>query len=607
MPSSGERFAAGAREILGGRHDPQIYDDVARVLVAALAESPTGTLGLHAEEWAELLRILVLQEQVAVGPPILHTLIANYQSGGSPQVLANAGEVMGLQLGEMLAPGDPPKNLVLMVLLLRDHISTHVDQETISRHHRATVASFDLQDLSLPYSNAFTDNYDRNCADIGALLADRLRGGSETNRLPLPHVIVFEWLTGLGALTSPVELADRMTSHSAAGPTTAEENLAAARTLLVRHTTSPDELISHDLPEEVLSAELVDAARHITESRTSLPPAADDPAKAAIARLEDRRRQAVHAGIGLVSGRLGIPSRRRPRVAVCLSGQLRGYERVFETWRRTLLRVADCELFVHTWSKVGRSGAEGFRATLPFAGTAFTAAYRDVALRHGFDEVKLLYPALFEELSASGTITADQLRDHYDTPHVVVEDDEGPPYEGWTNQQKMHAKIEKAFEMVEAADWEPDLVVRLRPDKPIHLTAFSWRDLLAACERSATLFADSARGVHYAQLVIGDQFAIGSPSTMAVYSRTWSTYPLLARAGLLACPEELSGHSSLAQVCWTHGIDVRRAPLKFGDLQEAEPLGSSDIERCLRVDSEGRDHPSDQELLRAVRADLARG
>ncbi len=284
-------------------------------------------------------------------------------------------------------------------------------------------------------------------------------------------------------------------------------------------------------------------------------------------------------------------------MAVCVSGQLRGYRAAHQTWERSLLAAADCDLYVHTWSNVGRSSAEGFRSTLPFAGAGFSDAYRSVALAVGFDEVKDRYPTLFARLERSEHVDAAELSAFYGTDHVVVDDDRTEAFDDWSNQDKMHWKIQAAHELVTNSGQEYDLIVRVRPDKPIVFTAFAWRDLLEVCTRSATILADGPSGVHYAKLVIGDQFAIGSPEAMAIYSRTYSLYPELAAAGLYQCPEELSGHSSLAQVCWVHGIDVRRAPMKFGSLQEVSPLGEAEVLECIEADAAGRMDTSDGALF----------
>jgi hypothetical protein len=138
----------------------------------------------------------------------------------------------------------------------------------------------------------------------------------------------------------------------------------------------------------------------------------------------------------------------------------------------------------------------------------------------------------------------------------------------------------------------------------VRLAAFDWRDLAAACRAAPLLFTERAYGVHYGKLMIGDQFAVGSPAAAARYAETWTLYPEAAALGVAGCLPELTGHVSVAQACWLNGIDVRRAPIRFGSLHEPERLASGAILAALETDSAGRLDAIDRELIAATRADL---
>ena len=91
---------------------------------------------------------------------------------------------------------------------------------------------------------------------------------------------------------------------------------------------------------------------------------------------------------------------------------------------------------------------------------------------------------------------------------------------------------------------------------------------------------------------------------MRIYSSTRTIYPELARNGLLKCTQELRGHTSLAQVCWIHGISVERGPMRFGDLQDAAPLSRQAIEELLLEDARNRNDSTDRLLIEAIAADI---
>ncbi len=309
----------------------------------------------------------------------------------------------------------------------------------------------------------------------------------------------------------------------------------------------------------------------------------------------------------LLMRKLPMPFLRGPRklrIAVCVSGQLRGYAGPFRSWRNTLLRDVEYELFVDSWERIGRSGAEPYRSVLPFAGERFAQCYREAGLQRGLDGIRQRYPNLFQTLAETGRIAEAGLRDFYMTPHVHLDDEIMAPFAAYSNQEKMHSKIQSCFEMAMATGREFDLVVRLRPDKPIRDLCFSWQELLDACRSRPVLFADRPFGPHYAGLMIGDQFAIGSPAVMEAYSRTWTVHRPIAACDLLKFPRTFDGHVSLAQVCWLHGIDVGRAPIRFGSLQDAERLGSIEIIECLKRDAEGRMDRLDADMIEAASRDL---
>ncbi len=588
--ADGEPWGELVTRFLAGSTDPDLVEGVARGYVAAMVD---GTLdrAISHDRLLQLSRALVVQSSVVCDPPALHTIIANHQSGGHPEIIELAATRLEQVLIDLL-DGSPSKNVVLMSILLRRGLGERISQNIITELHLAAVSEFTAADLSLPYSCAFTEAFDLNRDDIRTVLADDCRRDRFVASLPYVHRLVFEWLTGMRfGLSVPLE------------PVVDPASDAARRTLSARRSTEAGTPVDTDEPTVEAIAELLTQVGRRSESL----PTPGSAIGGAAARLADRRWMAIHGATSIARRTVHIRRPRRPKVAVCISGQLRGYRVAAATWRRSLFADADCDLFVHTWSNIGRSSAEGFRATLPFSGQEFSSAYRQAALLVGFDEVKERYPALFNALERSEQVDRGQLADFYGSEHVVVDDDRSERFAGWTNQDKMHWKIQSAFDLIPSGAADYDLVVRVRPDKPIEFTAFSWRDLLDVCRRTPTILADSAAGVHYAKLVIGDQFAIGSPAAMSVYSSTYSVYPELAAAGLYECPPELSGHSSLAQVCWLHGIDVTRAPVKFGQLEEVAPLRPAEVLACLEIDAARRNDDVDRRLLSAARSDAERG
>ena len=211
------------------------------------------------------------------------------------------------------------------------------------------------------------------------------------------------------------------------------------------------------------------------------------------------------------------------------------------------------------------------------------------------------HPSLFAALAHGARADADAIRRLYDTPHVVLEDDRAPAFASISNQAKMHRKIHLADVM--ARGEEPfDLHVRLRPDLPVRLRGFDWSDLASDARARPVLRAERGYGLHWGNLMIGDQFAIGVPDVMRTYADTWLTFPRAAQAALMGCPADFTGHVSLAFRCWIGGLEVERVPMRFGPLVEAEPLSSRDVVAALEAD--GAHDEAARRLLDAARADL---
>lgn len=585
--------------------DPASYEAAAQAFIAAI-DSERGLDGLEPGIKHRLLSAMVSQPLCSSSPPILHHQLAAQHTSGIAGVLERAAIALVRVVQSMLAAGEVNKNLVLLVLLLRHtRLGKQIGQNEISRLHLEWVARFTLGDLAIPYNAMFDPrSFKRNVADISRYLNDIREGVKSASDLQLYHWVVFEWL-----LFHTMNAGDEGRLLDAAierlgSATAAAEEAAAARSLLVRHWQSGDDALQRRLETTSGDAPLCEIVKQAAALREVLRSNASGTGSGF--NLIENRAWWV---LNLARHKLPLPSlrgQRKLRVAICVSGQLRGYTNALRSWRSNLLRGVDYDLFVDSWERIGRSGAEPFRSVLPFAGERFVQCYREAGLQRGFDEIKRRYPTLFQVLAETGRATEASLKKLYATPHVRLDDESMMPFSAYSNQDKMHSKINSCFEMAMTAGREYDLMVRLRPDKPIRHLCFSWRELLDVCRSKPVLFADRAFGAHYAGPMIGDQFAIGTPAVMEVYSRTWTTHPQIASCGLLKFPKAFDGHVSLAQVCWLHGVDVRRAPILFGPLQDAEHLDSSAILQCLSADAAGRMDRLDVEMIEATTEDIKR-
>ena len=580
-----------------------LYVAAARAFTAAIVDKG------FPDEWTEerrtaLARRLIVQTGRDGAPPALAAAIAAVHAAGTPDSLAGAAAALRPAISALWDEGCRSSALLVIVLLLREPLESWRDQTEISRWHIETLPHLDRHELTLPYNSIFDPvSFRRNVADLKSVV-EGTSPAELARRFPAWQLLLFHWIIGSGAYEQalPALLAELRSAHPE-GPS-APDDRAAIHSLALRwaslgHGPAGRAALTDALGEELAALAGPWAALHSSDGRTA-------DARKAKARLTSRPRQAAHFLAGQVVHRAPFLKlgRRRPRIAVCISGQLRGYRRALPTWQAGLLRNADCQFVVHSWEKVGRSGAEPYRAYLPFAGKSFCDAWRVHARRAGMATMLERYPHLFAALREGGEVRAEDLCDFYGTEHVVLEDDGAPKFEGWSNSRKMHYKIAAGNGLLDRLDDDVDLVLRIRPDKELGAMAFAWSDALSACRSSATLLADSAMGHQFGRIMIGDQVALASRQVMAVYADTLNLTPRLAQAELYSCDPNLQGHTSLALTCWHAGIDVRRLPVRVGALLEAEPMASDQIAAALEADAAGRMDAMDQTFLSAIRPDI---
>ena len=499
------------------------------------------------------------------------------------------------------------------MLVMREFLGRGLTQAEISALHLEHFHRLEAEDLALPYSCMFSsDLYHRNRADlIGADQDGRLV--SDRPNLTLFQLLLIDWLS-----ERPVPaLSARLTATlerlpASAGTGREQAGVAAGRTAIAAYATPRD---LESLAQRGMLARLAPARRASTRSSWAWP-----ARRAALRQAVRLRPSALHKrvmaskayqGMNVVKREvqrrllphITLPTRARPRVALCVSGQLRGFKYANATWRERLLPGIEADTFVHSWSKIGFSGAEPWRYVLPFEGAAFVAAYREQCMSLSHDEVRERYPSLFGALKKGGLTTEGELRELYRTEHVVLEDDQAAKFEGWSNSKKMHYKIHACAQLARQSGREYDLIVKIRPDMPITYLGFSWSDLMRRCWSETLLMTEAALGVHYGVPMMGDQFAVGSPDAMSLYARTFELYPTLIPSGLLGLPDRFRRPHEPR----LHGVaprHPRRARShRVVPLRDAHGLSTEEISSAVRADAGPRNDAWDRRLIAAIERD----
>lgn len=304
----------------------------------------------------------------------------------------------------------------------------------------------------------------------------------------------------------------------------------------------------------------------------------------------------------------GLEQNHRPRLRIALeiSGQMRGYEQAFPTWEQTGIFDHEADVYVHTWRNIGRrypdpSIVGSFKRR--FGDTETAALLEQAGLDFGMKHLEREYPTVFNALASSDEVTESDIRGVYGSEAtVVIEDETVPPFDQMSNQDKMHYKIHAAHEL-SRSNKPYDLVVRIRPDRFMDDRdgRVPWRQVLDESRLNRRIFSEENKGLRE-NLIIGDQVAVGTPELIDVYASTWLRHTSGEFHDLHGVPRSLTGHSSLAYALLYELIDVRRLP-NFPSGRPIDPstVDGVELRHQLNRDIKGRSPTDlDRKILSSV-------
>jgi hypothetical protein len=256
-----------------------------------------------------------------------------------------------------------------------------------------------------------------------------------------------------------------------------------------------------------------------------------------------------------------LPSKTdRPRVAVCVSGQLRNY---LTSWTATkaALEGMNVTYFVFTWDKTGAGFGVGDSISRKLPDSI---RYKIASAFQTKDFFSTRYPKTFSLLNESSTITTAECVEFFDTPFVEVSDEEkfearyesysGLRWVGNLNQSKMYYGIHRAIMMKKKYEDEYnmrfDAVIRIRPDLGIQRVGAS--DIGIASSGNIALCT------HLHINNIGDIFLIMSTEVADIVGNMW---PAMEAANAFSIVPGASGAPAetalFETLCW-NGVRLRK-------------------------------------------------
>lgn len=182
------------------------------------------------------------------------------------------------------------------------------------------------------------------------------------------------------------------------------------------------------------------------------------------------------------------------KIAICLSGHLRKFDQTFQSLHNNLLSKYDCDIFIHTWDKMGYGSSYKSDSRQDI-----TSGYIPSIQNHYKPKKIIIEDSSFiEELKMQGNKYA---------PHLI----NVPKHVG--HMASMFYKIYAANELRKIYEIETgtnyNWVIRCRPDLIFH------QPIILPNQISNKIFL-AQNQCHPGWL--NDQFAIGIPSQMDLYS-----------------------------------------------------------------------------------------
>lgn len=298
-----------------------------------------------------------------------------------------------------------------------------------------------------------------------------------------------------------------------------------------------------------------------------------------------------------VGSQLEASPGKKLRVAICVSGQLRDYQTAFKTWGFLDLIDHHVDYYIHTWKYLGRRQADRPQhAARSFSGQ-FLEAYQFVLEQYGFDFIKAQYPALCDFMDKTSQVSEAELQQFYNTPYVVVEDDNNPDILAMSNQQKMLYKIFKCYEYVKSSGKQYDLIIRLRPDKLFEKgkNRVDWLAVTEYSKRTPAVFSVGYTvWLQNGKIAMNDQFAVAAPESFDIYADAYNR-------SLNGSSGNIIGFEILGHQLFEQGIRIRRLPaIRTSSLSDLPLVETHILRELVKQDSDGRNSETDRVFLAAL-------
>ncbi|MFC0407389.1 tetratricopeptide repeat protein [Roseomonas elaeocarpi] len=345
---------------------------------------------------------------------------------------------------------------------------------------------------------------------------------------------------------------------------TVRNDVEAAQKLLASITGAAEEKYNDSFSQlcriHLRNADLLRGVE--SETRTS---SAGFPA---VAELETLVRKAA-----VWSAKRGSGNARGARVAICVSGQLRGYETAWPLLRKLIIDPLQADVFLSTWNTVGTgAGGPGVidRFIPPILLQALPLEMRkyerfldacpnasDLILKDESVAADVLSGSL--GLAGCETEPPENFDEHWKTLDVP---------DRMKNACRMIYKIWRAHELMRKQEhmqgWDYDIVLRLRPDM-----LFSYFDLSQV--RNVSRLNNTLCVKMLKASGLEDQFAVGGRGAMEIYSSIWPMVKQRGNSGYLPWFAGAWSEGLLRNHVFASGLTYKECPAMRWSLCQRVP------------------------------------
>lgn len=305
------------------------------------------------------------------------------------------------------------------------------------------------------------------------------------------------------------------------------------------------------------------------------------------------------------------PAQNKLRIAICVSGQLRGYKKALKSWKNLGAENHELTYFVHTWKYVGRKYPNPPSDSRSISGR-FLEEWRKAWFKLEEAVMKERYKNFFKIFSDGDIVTEDDLKKLYGAKNVIIEDDHDKKFEHFSNAEKMHYKVYECHKLARNSGQDFDLIIRIRPDRELIVEGeIDWKKIYDYLAQKNRLIVDSGPYLHpHAEYVIGDQIAIGTSNMMDRYAMTYKITQYLQKASITNLPKEHLPHTNFAYTTLYQNIEIENFSkfhpnfLNCGNLLDPELLSPHEILEAIKNDVKDSKNDIDLALLEAATYDF---